>query len=48
MSLEMALRSEKVFGLNAEMWLSLQLAYDLANAQKNSRKIRVKTFSSAA
>jgi antitoxin HigA-1 len=45
---DMAVRLEKGFGISAEMWLSMQLAYDLANAYKNARSIRVKPFKSAA
>jgi len=48
MSPDMAIRLEMAFGLNAEMWLSMQLAYDLANAYKNAGSIRVKPFSAAA
>ena len=48
MSPDMAVRLEKGFGINAEMWLNMQLAYDLANAYRNARRIHVKPFKSAA
>ncbi len=48
MSPDMAVRLEKGFGIKAEIWLSMQLAYDLANAYKNAHAIRVKPFKIAA
>lgn len=36
---EMAIRFEKVFGSTAEMWLRLQLAYDLAQARSRQKEI---------
>jgi addiction module HigA family antidote len=42
MSPEMAVRLEKRFGGSAEMWLSLQLAFDLAAAYQRAGTIRVK------
>ena len=48
MSPDMAIRLEKGFGLKAEMWLNMQLAYDLANAYKRARTIHVKPFKAAA
>jgi antitoxin HigA-1 len=48
MSSDMAIRLEKAFGLNAEMWLSMQLAFDLAAAYKRAHTIRVKRVASAA
>ncbi len=47
-SADMAIRLEKGFGIKAEMWLNMQLAYDLANAYKNARTIHVKPFKTAA
>jgi antitoxin HigA-1 len=47
-SADMAIRLEKGFGVKAEMWLNMQLAFDLANAYKHARTIRVKPFKSAA
>ena len=38
---EMALRLEKMGWGRAETWLRLQLAYDLAQAQKSAGKIKV-------
>jgi antitoxin HigA-1 len=48
MSAEMAIRLEKRFGIKAEMWLNMQLAFDLANAYKTARSIHVKPFKAAA
>ncbi|MBC7841790.1 MAG: HigA family addiction module antidote protein [Gemmatimonadaceae bacterium] len=48
MSADMAIRLEKGFGIKAEMWLNMQLAYDLANAYKNARGIHVKPLIAAA
>jgi len=39
---EMAIRLTKAFGSTAETWLGMQLAYDLAQAQKNQSKIKVR------
>lgn len=39
---EMAIRLSKAFGSTPESWLRMQLAYDLAQAQKNAKKIKVK------
>jgi addiction module HigA family antidote len=41
-SAEMAIRLEKAFGGGAETWLRMQAAYDLAQAEKHTRKIKVK------
>ncbi len=41
-SAEMAIRLDKAFGGGAETWLRLQVAYDLAQAQKNAGKIKVR------
>jgi addiction module HigA family antidote len=38
---EMAIRLDKAFGGSAEVWLGLQLDYDLAQARKNERAIKV-------
>ena len=48
MSGDMAIRLEKSFGIKAEMWLQMQLAFDLARAHKNARAIHVKPFKAAA
>jgi len=41
-SAEMAIRLEKAFGGGAETWLRMQAAYDLAQAEKRARKIKVR------
>jgi addiction module HigA family antidote len=41
-SAEMAIRLEKAFGGGAEIWLRLQGAYDLAQAEKHAGKIKVR------
>ena len=41
---EMAIRLDKAFGGTAEGWLSLQTAFDLAQARKAGRKIAVKRY----
>jgi addiction module HigA family antidote len=38
---EMAIRLSKAFGSRAEVWLGLQMEYDLAEAQKTAGKITV-------
>ena len=38
---EMAIRLSKAFGSKAEVWLGLQMEYDLAEAEKTAGKIRV-------
>lgn len=44
-SAEMAIRLSKAFGGSAEVWLRMQTAYDLAQAQK--KKINVQKFEPA-
>ena len=39
---EMAIRLSKAFGSTPEMWLKLQLQYDLAHAMKTADAIKVK------
>jgi addiction module HigA family antidote len=39
---EMAIRLDKAFGGEAETWLRLQAAYDLAQAQKSAARISVR------
>jgi addiction module HigA family antidote len=39
---EMAIRLDKAFGGTAEAWLSLQTAFDLAQAKKGEKAITVK------
>jgi len=41
-SAEMAVRLDKAFGGNAETWLRMQAAYDLAQVRKHERRIRVR------
>jgi addiction module HigA family antidote len=41
---EMAIRLDKAFGGSAEAWLSLQTAYNLAQAKKNADSIAVRRF----
>lgn len=41
-SAEMALRLDKAFGGGAETWLSLQVAYDLAQARQRMGTLTVK------
>ena len=38
----MAVRLTKAFGSTEETWLGMQLAYDLAAARKEERKIKVR------
>ncbi len=45
---EMAIRLDKAFGGGAETWLRAQMAYDLAQAMKKARKIKVKRVTQAA
>ncbi len=44
-SAEMAIRLSKAFGSTAETWLAMQMAFDLAQARKRERHIKVKRFS---
>ena len=39
---EMAIRLDKAFGGGAEIWLGLQMDYDLAQAMKRGGEIKVK------
>jgi addiction module HigA family antidote len=45
---EMAIRLDKAFGGGAEVWLGLQLDYDLAEARKMERDIKVRRISATA
>jgi len=38
---EMAIRLSKAFGSGPEVWLGMQMEYDLAQAEKNAGKIKV-------
>ena len=42
---EMAIRLSKAFGSSPEVWLGMQMDYDLARAQKKAGKIKVKKAS---
>ncbi len=44
---EMAIRLEKAFGSTADAWLRMQAAYDLAQARKREKDIKVKRYASA-
>lgn len=41
---EMAIRLAKAFGGGAERWISLQAAYDLAQAMKREKEIHVQRY----
>ena len=45
---EMAIRLDKAFGGGAEVWLRLQVAYDLAQVMKRADRIVVERLSPAA
>lgn len=45
---DMAIRLDKAFGGSAAVWLGLQMNYDLAQAMKNERAIKVKRVREAA
>lgn len=45
---EMAIRLDKAFGGSAEVWLGIQMDYDLAQAMKNERAIKVRRVREAA
>lgn len=44
---EMAVRLEKGVGSSAEQWMRLQMAWDLALAQRNAAKIKVRRLEPA-
>ena len=44
LSPEMAIRLEKAGWSNADHWLRLQTAYDLAQARQNERNIKVQRY----
>jgi addiction module HigA family antidote len=39
---EMAIRLSKAFGSSPEVWLGMHMEYDLAEAEKNADKIKVR------
>jgi antitoxin HigA-1 len=45
---EMAIRLHKAFGGGADTWLRLQAAYDLAQAMKRAKAIKVERITRAA
>lgn len=40
----MAIRIEKVFGGNAELWIRMQASYDLREAEKKAKKLKLKPY----
>lgn len=47
-SVEMAIRLSKAFGSTPDLWLGLQMAYDLWQAQSRAESIKVKRFASVS
>lgn len=45
---EMAIRLSKAFGSSPELWLGIQMDYDLARAQRKGNKIRVQKLAQGA
>ena len=43
---EMVIRLSKAFGSSPEVWLGMQMAYDLAQLEKNAGKIKVQRVAS--
>jgi antitoxin HigA-1 len=43
---EMAIRLDKAFGGGADTWVRLQATYDLAQAEKHAKKIKVRRLAS--
>ena len=44
---EMAIRLSKAFGSSPEMWLGIQMDYDLSQAAKKANKIKVRRLAPA-
>ena len=44
---EMAVRLAKAFGSSPEVWLGMQMAYDLAQLEKHGSKIKVQRVAAA-
>ena len=44
---QMAIRLSKAFGGNAEVWLGLQMDYDLARAENHADRIKVERLARA-
>ncbi len=45
---EMSIRLSKAFGSRPEVWLGLQMQYDLAKAQKAAHRIKVRRITAPA
>ena len=43
---QMAIRLSKAFGSSPEVWLGMQMAYDLTQLEKNAGKIKVQRVAS--
>ena len=43
---EMAIRLSKAFGSSPEVWLGMQMTYDLAQLEKNAGRIKVQRVAS--
>src|SRR5579862_6449789 len=43
-STEMAIRLAKAFGATPDIWIRMQAAYDLAQARRHEREIKVKLY----
>lgn len=41
---EMAIRLAKAFGSTPEVWLGLQMQYDLAEAEKTAHRLKIKRY----
>lgn len=46
-SVEMAIRLSKAFGSSPEVWLGMQMAYDLWQARERIQTLRVRQFKAA-
>jgi len=46
-SIDMAIRLSRAFGSSPEMWLGLQMAYDLWQARTRAHSIKVRHFEAA-
>jgi antitoxin HigA-1 len=44
MSVDMAIRLSKAFGSSPEVWLGMQMAYDLWQARARADEVRVRRF----
>ena len=44
---EMAIRLSKAFGSSPEVWLGMQMAYDLAQIEREAHKIKVQRVAAA-